>query len=325
MGRKRSKKDTSKTDKNAISMSVKEGSSSSNEQEMPISQKLDILIDVVANMGNQIKEQDARLQKQEERSSIGDLSAVPVIQSSPKPQKMPSVQMLKDDARVQEEVDRRLQEYQDMSRTEFTGRLTSRKSGRYRVGVTKVKVQTNWPHDFCTVPVGTKQPVYDDMSNEQWVQGMIACILEESDNKIRNQMLIHFSRLMQDAVELSLGTVRRAHAAVLQEIERGLVSWEDTENIEKCRSRYTQRLLQSVKSSPSQNSQSSQTCIFFNKGKCKHENDHVSAGVMYQHACSYCLKETKKRYDHPASQCMRMRNAGPKTINVSPKGEKQKV
>ena len=215
-----------------------------------------------------------------------------------------------------------MQEYQDISRTEFTGRFTSRKSGRYRVGVTKVKVQTNWPHDFCTVPVGTKQPVCDDMSNEQWVQGMLLCILEEGDNTIKNQMLIHFSRLMQDAIELSLGTARRAHAAVVQEIERGLVSLEDTENIEKCRVRYTQRLLQSVKSSPNQ---SSQTCVFFNKGKCKHENDHVSAGIMYQHACSYCFKETKKRYDHLVSQCMRMCNASTKNDNVSSKGDKQKV
>ena len=129
------------------------------------------------------------------------------------------------------------------------------------------------------------------MSNEQWVQGMLSCILEESSDIIRNQMLIHFSRLMQDAVELSLGTARRAHAAVLQEIERGLISWEDTENLGKCRIRYTQRLLQSVKSSPNQ---SSQTCLFFNKGKCKHKNEHVSAGILCQHECSYCLKETKK-------------------------------
>ena len=110
------------------------------------------------------------------------------------------------------------------------------------------------------------------MSNEQWVQGMLVCILEETDSTIRNQMLIHFSCLMQDAVELSLGMARRAHAAVLHEIESGLISWEDTETLEKCRVRYTQRLLQSVKSSPNQ---SSQTCVFFNKGKCKHENDHV--------------------------------------------------
>ena len=165
MGRKKTNKDTVLTNKNVASVSAVEGNTSSNDQEMAISQKLDILIDVVANMGNQIKEQDAQLQKQEERPSIGDLSAVPSAQSSPKSQKLSSIQTLKVDAHVQAEVERRLQEYEALYRTEFTGRLTSRKSGHYRVAVTKVKVQTNWPYDICTVPVGTKQPVYHDMSS----------------------------------------------------------------------------------------------------------------------------------------------------------------
>ena len=118
----------------------------------------------------------------------------------------------------------------------------------------------------------------------------VLCILEESNAETKNQMLIHFSRLMQAAIELSLGTARRAHAAVLQEVEKGLISWENSESIEKCRIRNTQRLLQSVKSNTSQNGQT-----FFNLRKCKHGMDHVSAGVLYQHACPYCLKETKKR------------------------------
>ena len=49
MSKKKSKKYTAMTDKNAAS-----GNSSSNDQEMAISQKVDIY--VVANMGNQIKE-----------------------------------------------------------------------------------------------------------------------------------------------------------------------------------------------------------------------------------------------------------------------------
>ena len=56
-------------------------------------------------MGNYIKQQDERLRKQEERSSSSDLSVVPSAQSSPKAghgiQKLPSVQMLNEDARVQ--------------------------------------------------------------------------------------------------------------------------------------------------------------------------------------------------------------------------------
>ena len=70
------KKDTVTIDKNVASMSVVEENTSSNDQEMAISQKIDILIDVVENMGNQIKRQDECLWKQEERSSLSDLSAV---------------------------------------------------------------------------------------------------------------------------------------------------------------------------------------------------------------------------------------------------------
>ena len=44
-------------------------------------------------------------------------------------------------------------------------------------------------------------------------------ILEETD--IRSQMLNYFVILMQDTIELSLGTARRAHAANLQEMEKG--------------------------------------------------------------------------------------------------------
>ena len=50
MGRKKSKKDTATNDKNAASMSVVEENISSNDQEMAISQKFDILTDVVENM-----------------------------------------------------------------------------------------------------------------------------------------------------------------------------------------------------------------------------------------------------------------------------------
>ena len=31
----------------------------------------------------------------------------------------------------------------------------------------------------------------------------------------------------------------------------------------------------------------------------------MSGGVLYQHCCSYCLKETGKKFDHPLSKCLR--------------------
>ena len=148
------------------------------------------------------------------------------------------------------------------------------------------------------------------MSNEQWVQGMLLCILEESSVENKNYMLSYFSMMMQDAIELSLGTAPKAHAVVLQEMEKGKFTWNDFDLVEKCKNRHTQRMLQTVKGTTTSNTQ---VCVFYNKGKCKNDSDHVSSGILYQHCCSYCYKETKKRYEHPANQCMRMRNGTSKT------------
>ena len=77
------------------------------------------------------------------------------------------------------------------------------------------------------------------MSFEQWVQGMMHCILEHSEVKIRENMMIYFIFLMQDTIELLTSTSRRAYAAVLQEMERGKVKWSDLEAIEKIKNRHT--------------------------------------------------------------------------------------
>ena len=52
---------------------------------------------------------------------------------------------------------------------------------------------------------------------------------------------------MQGAIELLPHTACRAHAAILQEMERGKVSWLQTGLIERIKCRHTQRILQSHK------------------------------------------------------------------------------
>ena len=51
--------------------------------------------------------------------------------------------------------------------------------------------------------------------------------------------------LMQDAIELSLGTAQKAHAVVLQEMEKGKFTWNEPDLVEKCKNRHTQQMLQS--------------------------------------------------------------------------------
>ena len=138
---------------------------------------------------------------------------------------LPSLEHLKHDSRVQAEVDKRLRHYEDMARDEDTGTSIRLKSGRYRLGDQKVKKHIHWPHEFCAVGDNLKMPTYADINVYQWVQGFARCILEESDPLVRTYMLQYQGHLMQDALELNWATAKRAHAAVLTEIERGHASW----------------------------------------------------------------------------------------------------
>ena len=72
-------------------------------------------------INTRIQEQDERLQKQEERVSLRDVSALPSAHSSPKaskeaaPDRVPSFEELKNYSRVQAEVEKHLQAYHNAS------------------------------------------------------------------------------------------------------------------------------------------------------------------------------------------------------------------
>ena len=263
---------------------------------------------------------------------MNEISALPSAQSSPKvarnsatkdPAKLPSFEELKSDSRVQAEVDRRLREYQNISRGDNQGKPnTALKSGRFRSGVSKVKVPISWPQDYCSVLVGQKQPTYDELSLEQWFQGLLYCILEQDSNTIRENMLYYLTLLMQDAVELSSSTARQAHAAVLQEVEKGRVDWSRLDLIEQIKNHYTQRMVQQSKPNTASSIQT-QVCSHYNKGYCRYESEHTVGNVLYQHYCSFCMRETHKKIDHPSVKCLRAKNQSTNTKSEGTKPRQQ--
>ena len=235
-GKKTGKNDEKNGTQASEAEKIPDMSIASGANDTGVAQKLDTVLEAVKNMGDQLKQQDERLHREEEKASIYDLSAVPSAHSSPKyskqepmaskPDKVPSFEVLKSDSKIQAEVARRLNDYQNVSRGEIGKPASSLKSGRFRAGVAKIKSHVNWPQDFCVIQSGSKQPTYDDLSNEQWVQGFLFCMLEEKDQIVRDNMLQYYTLLMQDAIELNIQTAKRAHAAVLQEIERGRADWQ---------------------------------------------------------------------------------------------------
>ena len=69
-----------------------------------------------------------------------------------------------------------------------------------------------------------------------------------------------------------------------------------------------------------------QCCLHFNKGQCRFDSERIANGVLYQHYCSYCMKETQKKYNHPVNRCLHVKNTQEGSKNdVKVKRTEQKV
>ena len=284
----------------------------SDEKMTVLEGKLDKLVQTVGLL-------QENMQKQNDRMQIRDISPVPSAHSSMKEasesaQHLPSFEELRSDGKIQAELQKRLHHYDNMSRTEVKGRQfdAQLKSGRYRTGIHKVRKVVNWPQDYCTVPGAQKQPTYDELSVYQWSQGFVQCILEEQSSKVKENMMKYFVSIMQDAIELSFATAKRAHGIVLQEMEKGSVDWQKLGKIELIRSIKTQRLVPSTVNGRA-SADSSEKVVpgkLYNKGTCRYEKqtEHTDKGTTYGHYCSHCIVVTGKKYEHPRNQCLRLKN-----------------
>ena len=263
---------------------------------------------------------EQRLERQERKSSSGlSILSEPSAHSSPKgkeprhrrqqlatqtsPRTMPSMDYLRTDSEVQAEVDRRLRAYEDVSREDNPGASGKLKSGRYRLGDQRVKKLVHWPHEFCAVGDNLKMPSYEDINIFQWVQGFSRCILEEEEPQNRAHMLQYQANLMQDALELNWNTAKRAHAAVLTEMERGHVTWADQMGVDRIRQRFTQRAIKITNSSNSD--EQTRICKRYNEENCSQPRDHVDGKVTYKHSCFACFKAVKRHYPHTEAKCNR--------------------
>ena len=184
------------------------------------------------------------------------------------------------------------------------------KSGRFHTGSHKVRHIISWPQDFCTILAGGKQPTYDELSPMQWSQGIVATALEEKDPIVRENMLKYFISIAQDAIEVSYPTARRAHGILLQEIEKGVCTWKDFDLVEKIHSRNTQRFASpvgNVKQTPEVVDKNF-ICKLYNKGTCRiKKTEHMEKGINYQHFCSHCFSVCGKKFEHPRTQCLRLK------------------
>ena len=133
-----------------------------------------------------------------------------------------------------------MQQWDEQQRQDIQGKKL--KSGLHRHQETQVLVNVNWPHELCFIQ-DKSYPTYDELSQMQFTQGFIGCILEETDVNIRQKMLEYFPQLIQDAQETNWFNAKSAHKVLLIEMERGKISWKDVRLVNQMRVRYTQRTI----------------------------------------------------------------------------------
>ena len=149
-------------------------------------------------------------------------------------------------------------------------------------------------------------PTYEDINIYQWVQGFSCCILEETDTQARVHMLQHQAKRMQDALELNWATAKRAHAAVLSEIDRGHTSWTAQTGIDKIRQRFPQR---AMRTQPGGNADDQvRICKCYNQETCAQAKDHTEGKITYKHTCFTCYKAVRQHYPQPEVKCNRAKH-----------------
>ena len=144
----------------------------------------------------------------------------------------PSLQLLKEEERTQHKVQQQLERLQGQHR----GVMTTGKAikfGLLRPGDNAIKTEIAWPHHHCFPNAGGKLPEYKELSPLQFMIGFMGCVLEGNSNTVRTNMLEYGRHLLQDAVETNWATAHHAHLVLLQDIERGKVSWRRPDTVEK--------------------------------------------------------------------------------------------
>ncbi len=184
-----------------------------------------------------------------------------------------------------------------------------KRSGCVRTALDIVIRDIAWPH--YPVYVGpTRLPAkYDELSTDQFVYGYLHNMARESTT-VKANMLRHLQELMQDAMDYSWETARSYHKLLLQQMEKDVLSWSDTDQIQEFRRIHAHRAPLAT-AAPEQEAATSgkagktQYCAAFQKGLCQQPTDHGSTRGFVRHICAHCFKTTRSTFTHPESDCRR--------------------
>ena len=212
---------------------------------------------------------------------------------------LPSKKFIKQDTRIQAQIQKRLDELKAINEQDDKGKFKSQRTLNDNVSV---KCKIPWPQNQVLSGSTRSRPSYDNLTVFQWVTGFARIAQEESNIEIKNQMLEYLAEIMEDAQDFSWASAKACHAVVLCRMEDGKLSWDDTQNLDRIRRAHAQKVIGNSNHGATGGKfgtakDTGLICKFFQIGSCNHNRDHISGGRKYRHVCSNC------HGSHPAKDC----------------------
>ena len=144
---------------------------------------------------------------------------------------------LRQDANLQIQVERRLQELASLNKTGT--KIKSLRGGPVEVLVPN---RVKWPHEYVLSGNSKERISYDQLSITQWVAGFGRIMKEEKNSEIKDSMLDYLVSLFDDANDFSWDAAKASHAVLLCRMEQGEIrNYTELEKIDRIRRAHAQR------------------------------------------------------------------------------------
>ena len=149
---------------------------------------------------------------------------------------LPTLANLKTNASIQQLVEDRIKELQQISKTGTDPKLKSQRGGQVEV---LVKNCIKWPHEYVLAGNNKERVTYNQLTMGQWVAGFCRTMRDESDKNCKEAMLNYLISLLDD--DFSWSAAKACHAVLLCRTEQGEIKdFTQTEAIDRVRRAHAQ-------------------------------------------------------------------------------------
>ena len=243
------------------------------------------------------------------KAKVTHVQMQPVVQVG-SDKSIPTLQSIKYDQQIQQQVDHCLRELEDIAQTGTCTMVKSQRGGQVDVFV---RTRVKWPHEFILSGSSNERISYDQLSMPQWMAGFCRTMREETNLNLRDHMFNYLIDLMDDANDFSWSAAKASHAVLLCRMEQGEVTgYDQVDRIDRIRranaqkhivpSPHTSAGFQLGKKTHAKVGRS-MPCQFFNQGSCSHANTHETRGIVYKHICAHCFTVGNKTFPHTEVDC----------------------